>query len=127
MKFNKIFVTGALIASISLSGCYKIEGDLESKPKIIEGVVKEEFGTLLNDTSGVAYGLVIENRDGEYTFEVRGDSFAHPSMKSLGLLAKVIEPGKRIRINCWGTEASKEQSFGVTYSDRIALIEKSKK
>jgi hypothetical protein len=123
--YKKILATGALIASVGLSGC----GDT------LEGTVKEEFGSaqIIEESSGAmfgnesvkisnqTYGLVLETDKGEYVITVNN----HNRKPVMGL-AKAIETGDRIRITYGFNTRIGDDRIGKTDSDTIELIERGK-
>ena len=127
--YQKILATGALIASVGLSGC--------NERQTLEGTVKEEFGTAqrIVESSGTifgnesvklgdpSYGLILETDKGEYVISVKDI----PSLKPVYALARAIEPGDKVRITYDGYTRIGNDRVGTTDSDTIELIEKAKK
>lgn len=147
MSLHKILATGALIASIGLSGCHK-------QGIILEGIVKEEFGqvTGIEQSSGAVfrnkagkiekpkYGLVLESQGRTYFIQVE-----NWHEKPVVALARAIEPGDRVKIVYeWrptnmegryslieedgiGTTYIGKDGIGTTPSTSVSIIEKGKR
>ncbi len=130
--YQKILATGAIIASIGLTGCE------EDKSKTLEGIVKSEFGTasMIVESNGalfgnesvkignLSYGLVLTNEQGEYTIKVNDDW-----TKPVIALAQAIEPGDKVKITYdrFGSTQIGEDGIGITHSNSVSIIEKAKK
>ena len=134
--YQKILATGAVIASIGLSGCGENQCSKQTL-QTLEGTVKEEFGTTqrIVESSGAifgnesvkfggpTYGLVLETDEGEYIINVRDI----PRLKPVYALARAIEPGDKVRITYDLFTRIGNDRVGTTDSDTIELIEKAKK
>ena len=128
--YQKILATGAVIATVGLTGCDK------PQPQTLEGTVKEEFGTAqrIVESSGAlfgnesvkfgdpTYGLVLATDKGEYVITVN-----NYRTKPVTALAKAIEPDDRVRITYDGSTRIGNDRIGKTDSDTIELVAKAEK
>ena len=111
--YQKILATGALITG--LAGC-------NNKPKILEGILKEEFGTIhmivegksTSNNANLNYGMVLKNNQGEYFISI------YTSDQNVFPFAKSIKPGDKIKI----TGFDGDQRVGAVNLDNIEVIER---
>ncbi len=142
--YQKIFATGALIATIALVGCkkdnyiepVKVEKKVEGSIRTIEGIVKEEFelsASLVPSNGGILsgestriqknYGFVLETPQGDYTLGIE-EHYAKP----VEALANRIKVGSKIKIidninNRLDGVCFDKDKIGYATSDKVEVLE----
>ena len=132
MDYKKLF---ASLAALGLGTLYVrelyVRADTDTGPKVLEGIVQKEFGTLptLMESRGAlfgnesvkisdfTYGLVLQTSTGEYTLIVK-----EGCCKPLPALAEAIRIGDKVKAMYDNYTKIGEDKIGELSSDSVMLM-----